>query len=120
MARTRPDYNFVTSTATRADAQKFGRRDYVYFHYFNPNGSVAMFNEQYSFLLHELVEPGVVPSGWLLAYNSDHSINTLNRIAMSKAFPNRIAVDVAVSTTDRNREKLIKLMLEVLEEGPAK
>lgn len=116
MARNRLDYDFVTRRATTPHAGNgtaFGLRNQLYFHYFNPNGCVAKFREQYQRIFDALDEGNPnVRSGWLLAYQCDIYQDAISRMAMSKAFPNRVSVAVAIAGVERATIKLEKLLDE--------
>lgn len=108
MARTALDYNFVTNTATLEDSQKFGLRNYLLFHSFNPNGAANQFRKEYNFMLYEIciANPDIIPNGCLIAYANDVADDKLRRMTMSKAFPNRITAQVTVECIQRATVKV--------------
>ena len=74
-------YGFITTTAT-TDGQCKTNKEAMMFHYFNDNGLVAR-KRKNDLAISELVDAGVVRSGWHLAYGtlSDFEEKSIVRLA---------------------------------------
>ena len=62
------NWTFVTENAT-VDGQCKSNKEAMWFHYFNPNGLITR-KRKNDAIISGLVDAGVVPSGWILAYGT--------------------------------------------------
>ncbi len=102
-------FTFIVEQATN-QSQARNYRELMQFHYFNKNGLVASkrANDE---RISELVNAGVVPSGWLLAYGTfaDYSANLVielaqkNRVRRIKAL---VAIDMLKSDIENVNAKI--------------
>lgn len=67
-------FNYITEKATKANS-KWSNKDLVAFHYFNPNGLYAK-KRKNDDRIAELVDAGVIPNGWHVAYGTFASFET--------------------------------------------
>lgn len=112
MARTRKSFEYVSETATSDDGLNLKQK--AQFHYFNPNGLHAQkkaLDEQIS----RLVDAGVVPSGWLLAYGSfdEFYVKELRKFVINTSHPNKIKLQVTLQSLRERNNKIAAQIAEV-------
>ena len=97
-------YDFITTTAA-TDGQCKTNKEAMMFHYFNDNGLVAR-KRKNDLAISELVDAGVVNSGWHLAYGifSNFEYKSIVRLALLKRVGG-IACRVAISRMEEHCEE---------------
>lgn len=104
-------YHFITATAT-SDGQCKTNKEAMMFHYFNDHGLGAR-KRKNDLAISELVDAGVVRSGWNLAYGtlSGFEYNSIVRLAGLKRV-GAIACRVAINMMEEHCEKQEAKILE--------
>lgn len=102
-------FTFIVEQATN-QSQARNYRELMQFHYFNKNGLVARkrANDE---KITELVNAGVVPSGWHVAYGifDDYSENLVMKLAEKRRVRRikaLVAIDMLKSQIERVNDKI--------------
>lgn len=105
-------FEHISETATQP-ARSWSNVQKLQFHYFNPNGLVAR-KRANDAKIRDLVEAGIVPSGWSMAYGafSDHRENRLIELANSDRVGS-IEANVAIRLLAEECEKVEAKIAEV-------
>jgi len=105
----KPTYEFVTRHATEAN-NNWSCANLLYFHAFNPNGLVSRKrnNDQ---RIADLIDSGVVPSGWHLAYGTfaDTWATNLSDLAMKRrkeVSRTRVAIELLRDFCEKQEAKI--------------
>ena len=105
MSRTRPTWKYVSKEATTD--QGFSVRDFLAFHYFNPNGAYADLQKAQQAVDAYVDATPSQPNGAKLAYGTwDHyHSDRLSKLCLAKRPPSRIAGAVAVGMLRESAQK---------------
>ena len=105
-------FTFIAEQATD-QSQARNNRELMQFHYFNKNGLVASKRENDERIA-ELVEAGVVPSGWHFAYGTfaDYSTKIVIELAKKRRV-RRIQASVAIDMLKADVERVSVKIQEV-------
>lgn len=93
--------------------KNWNNRDIAKFHAHNSNGLVKR-KREINCRIGELVENGVIPSGWNLAYGtfSDFEEESMVMLARKRRV-NRIALEVAIEMLEKKCEKVEAKLAEI-------
>lgn len=100
-------FNYISKQATRT-YNSWTNKQVVEFHLFNENGIYGEIKKIRNELF-DMVEDGIVPSGWLLAYYMDWEVNKLNELADKKRVS---ATDVSVLLR-MTREQIARIRAKI-------
>ena len=112
-ARRRPSWKQLTETATEI-GKYWTNREIVQFHYFNPNGLYAR-KHRNNTKITQLVDKGMVPSGWHIAYGTfdDYWCNNLVELH-GKRKVNSTKLSVCLKLLEENCEKQETKIIEAI------
>jgi len=107
----RSKYNHVANTATEPK-NSWTNLEVAQFHYFNPNGLVQA-KRKLDDQIADLVDAGIVPSGWHLAYGtmSDFEVNQIIDLTHKKRV-GRISLFVAIKMLTEQNEMVAAKIIE--------
>lgn len=116
MAKKKLSFDFVTEQA-ESDAG-MSNKNRVMFHYFNPRGLYAQ-KKSLDDQIAQLVNAGVVKSGWHLAYGSFNDFHTesLRKLVQRRKGLKNIETNVAIEGLRREVEKITAKIQEVNKVG---
>lgn len=110
------NFQYITETATKP-ARTWSNVEKLKFHYFNPNGLVAR-KRANNARIRELVDAGVVPAGWIVAYGTFNSYREERVIELAnKRRVGSIETSVAIKMLAEECEKVEAKIAEAEQAG---